>query len=148
MVGDAIAGLGALKTAFDLAKGLKDLNDASVRNRAVADLLQQLISAQEHQQALLKRVDALEAEVVSFKNWEREKQRYELKTVSGSAVAYMLKPTERGTEPPHWLCPTCYAKSQKAFLQPTGATTGRTVIYRCTGCQANVGTAGGPHWRD
>jgi len=148
MVGDAIAGLGALKTAFDLAKGLKEISDTAARNFAVADLLDKLIAAREHQQALLERVGALEAEIVSFKNWEREKERYELKTVSGNVVAYMLKPAMRGAEPPHWLCPTCYAKSQKAFLQPTGATTGRTVIYRCTSCQANYGAVGGPHWRD
>ena len=40
MVGEALAGLGALKTAFDLAKGLKEIDDAARRNAAVIELQQ------------------------------------------------------------------------------------------------------------
>jgi hypothetical protein len=35
MVAEVFAGLGALKTAFDIAKGLKDIDDATRRNAAV-----------------------------------------------------------------------------------------------------------------
>ena len=38
MVGEALAGLSALKTAFDLAKGLKDITDVANRNAAVIEL--------------------------------------------------------------------------------------------------------------
>ena len=35
------------------------------------------------------------------------------KDVDAGALVYMLKPDERGTEPPHWLCANCYGKAQK-----------------------------------
>ena len=35
MAAEIIAGLGALKTAFDIAKGLKDIDNAVSRNAAV-----------------------------------------------------------------------------------------------------------------
>jgi hypothetical protein len=34
MVGEALAGLSALKTAFDMAQGLKNIHDATIRDRA------------------------------------------------------------------------------------------------------------------
>jgi hypothetical protein len=38
MVGEAFAGLGAIRTDFDIAKGLKDIDDAARRNAAVIEL--------------------------------------------------------------------------------------------------------------
>jgi hypothetical protein len=38
MVAEVFAGLGAFKTAFDIAKGLKDIDDATRRNAAVIEL--------------------------------------------------------------------------------------------------------------
>ena len=35
MVGEAIAGLGALKTAFDMTKTLQNMHDVVTRDRAV-----------------------------------------------------------------------------------------------------------------
>lgn len=147
MVGEAIAGLGALKTAFDLARGIKDISDATARNLAIADLLDKLISARENQQALLDEISALKAEIARFKDWEAEKQRYELKAIPGNAVAYMVKPSLRGEEPAHWLCPQCYANSKKGYFQPTGAMISRLTVYRCNGCQANISVPGCPEWQ-
>ena len=148
MVGEALAGLSALKTAFDLAKGLKNIDDAVRRNAAVIELQEKILAAREAQSALLDRVSALEAEVTGFKTWEAEKQRYELKNVGFGAVAYMLKPNARGTEPPHWLCPNCYAKGQKAFFQSTGTTVARNTVYRCPTCSGFITVGGAPAWID
>ena len=38
MVAEVYAGLTSLKVAFDLAKGLKDMDDATRRNAAVIEL--------------------------------------------------------------------------------------------------------------
>lgn len=146
MVGEALAGLGALKTALDLARGLKDINDATIRAHAVVDLLQALIAAHEHQQTLLKRIDALEAELARREAWKREKEGYELKGIGGGAVAYMKKPAERGESAPHWVCPTCFAKSEIALFQPTGALFRGLTVFRCNGCQANISVPGHPSW--
>jgi hypothetical protein len=59
MVGEAIAGLGAIKSAFDLAKGLKDINDAAVRNAAVIELQERILAAQQAQSALVERTHSV-----------------------------------------------------------------------------------------
>jgi len=49
VVGEVFAGLGALKTAFDIAKGLKDIDDAARRNAAVIELQEKILAAREAQ---------------------------------------------------------------------------------------------------
>jgi Zn finger protein HypA/HybF involved in hydrogenase expression len=146
MVGEALAGISALKAAFDVAKGIKDIDDAVRRNAAVIELQEKILTAQQAQSALIEQVGELEKEVARLKAWDAEKQRYELKTIARGTVAYMLKPAERGSEPPHWLCATCHGKSKKAFLQNTGMHLQRSSIYMCGECQAKLATDGDPKW--
>ena len=119
MVGEVFAGLGALKTAFDIAKGLKDIDDATRRNAAVIELQEKILAAREAQSTLLDRVSELEEKVASFERWDAEKERYELKqTVSGGpAFAYALKPNAQPPEPFHCICATCYQRRIKSILQ-------------------------------
>src|SRR5262249_3392802 len=56
MVGEVFAGLGAIKTAFDIAKGLKDIDDAARRNAAVIELQEKILAAQQEQMALVERI--------------------------------------------------------------------------------------------
>ena len=148
MAAELFASLSAFKTMFDMAKGLKDINNAAVRNAAVIELQEQILAAQAAQTELVEKVSELEKQVSGFEAWDAEKQRYELKDIQGGAVAYMLKPDARGTEPPHWLCPNCYAQSKKAFFQPTGQRLQRTMVYRCQGCRGNFATEDDPEWLD
>jgi hypothetical protein len=53
-------GISAFKAAFDIAKGLKDINDAAQRNAAVIELQEKILSAQAAQAALIERVHDLE----------------------------------------------------------------------------------------
>src|SRR6516162_2494056 len=101
MVGEVFAGLGAIKTAFDIAKGLKDIDDAARRNAAVIELQEKILTAQQAQMALVERIDELEKEVASFEAWAREKKRYKLTDYGGGTFAYALKPEEAQGEPPH-----------------------------------------------
>ena len=52
MVGEAIAGLSAVKTAFDMAKALQNIHDTVARDRAVIELQKEILSAQVAQAAL------------------------------------------------------------------------------------------------
>jgi hypothetical protein len=69
---DVYAGLGAIKTAFDMAQGLEAINDATVRNAAVIELQEKILTAQHTQAALVGRAGELEKEVASFKDWEAD----------------------------------------------------------------------------
>lgn len=150
----AIAGLtSSLKAVSDIAKAMIGLRDAEAfRSRAIelqgviAEALGQVIEAREAHSTQIERIRALETEVAGFKAWDAEKQRYELKAVGPGVTAYMLKPETRGTEPPHWLCPNCYAKSQKSFLQATGGRIGAASLYKCQGCESTVSVTAGQRW--
>jgi hypothetical protein len=138
MVAEVFAGIGALKTAFDIAKGLKDIDDAARRNAAVIELQEKILSAQEAQATLVERVRELESKVASLEQWEAEKKRYALTDFGGSSFAYLLKPEAANGEPSHRICPTCYEKRQKSILQYRfRAATGRDK-WRCNSCDRDL----------
>lgn len=144
MVGELVTGIGLFKSMLDTAKGLKDMNDAAVRNAAVIELQEKILDAQEHQAALIEHVGDLEKEVAHLEAWDAEKEEYELTEVSSGAFAYMLKPETRGSEPPHWLCTTCYQNHKKSIMQGKGRTQKNDEkIFYCPSCKAEFRT----HWR-
>ena len=79
MVAEVYAGLAAFKSAFDLAKGLKDINDAAIRNAAIIELQGKILAAQHDQSKLVQHLRELEQEIASLKDWEAEKKRYALR---------------------------------------------------------------------
>jgi hypothetical protein len=69
----------------------------------VLETLEKAIAAREAQTEQSDRIRALETEVTSLKNWDAEKQIYELKKYGDGSVTYMQKPDKRASEPAHWL---------------------------------------------
>jgi hypothetical protein len=153
-VTDVSAGITSLKTAFEIAKAMKDISNATEPNSKILDLQGVImdpqasaIQAREAHSAQIDEIRALEAEIARLKAWDAEKERYELKAVSfRGAMAYMLKPAARGSEPPHWLCPNCYQNGKKGFFQPTGAMLGRDAIYMCASCKGSIAASHKPNW--
>lgn len=147
MVGEVFAGLSALKTAFDIAKGLKDIDDATRRNAAVIELQEKILLAQETQSTLVNRVSDLEKEVVRLKNWEADKKRYQLSDIGRGVVALALKPVMSSGEPPHYICADCAANGKKSYLQPhiRGSYYDQ---YKCNGCGFEIGIDKGTPPRD
>jgi hypothetical protein len=136
MVAEVFAGIGAIKTAFDIAKGLKDIDDATRRNAAVIELQEKILTAREAQSTLLERISELEKKVASFETWESEKQRYELKDVGRGSLAYAVKESMRNAEPPHQICVTCYQHGKKSPLQPSAIMYARHLI--CPECKTDL----------
>ena len=68
MVAEVFTGLSAIKTAFDLARGLKDIDDAARRNAAVIELQEKILAARETQSTLLERVSELEKKWLALKH--------------------------------------------------------------------------------
>ena len=134
VVSETIAGLSAIKTAFDMTKALKDINDAAIRNAAVIDLQEKILSAREAQTALLERIEDLEAQLDTFKTWAAEKQRYQLRDFGGGTFAFELNPQEANGEPMHRLCPTCFEKKQKSILQSRGRDAWKRDMFKCNAC--------------
>lgn len=137
MVAEIYAGLGSLKIAFDLAKGLKDIDDATRRNAAVIELQEKILSAQSAQSELVETVSDLKRRVAELEEWEAEKQRYQLTEISPGIVCYEPKEGMRGSEPPHRLCANCYAAGQKRFLQ--AVQNGPSFFrFKCNACGEEV----------
>jgi hypothetical protein len=135
MVAEVFAGLSAIKSAFDIAKGLKDIDDAARRNAAVIELQEKILSAQQEQSALVERIRELEAEVASFEKWEIEAKRYKLTDFGGNTLAYALKPEAASGEPSHRICPKCYEDQTKSILQYRTTTAYGQERYSCPNCK-------------
>jgi CRISPR/Cas system-associated protein Cas5 (RAMP superfamily) len=133
MVGEAIAGLSAFKTMFDMAKALQNIHDTALRDRAVIDLQKEILAAQVTQATLIERVGDLEKQVASFEKWDAEKEKYELKEIYPQNFAYAIKENARGSEPPHLICATCYENRKKTIPQKSDA-----VHLTCPVCKTRV----------
>lgn len=143
--------LSTLQSAYGLAKGIADLEQAHAIKSQIADLMDQILSAresamrsQERETSLLGEVDGLKKQIDKMKTWDTNKERYCLQAVDTGAFAYVLKPNMQGDEPPHWLCANCFEKGQKSFLQfkeqlrtPTGSRDNRS-RWICATCRAEI----------
>jgi hypothetical protein len=137
MVAEVYAGLAGLKAAFDIAKGLKDISDATIRNTAVIELQAKILAAQEEQSALLQRVRDLEGEIKAFQQWEKEKQRYQLIELPPGVFVFELKPEMMQGEAPHKICQTCYQHGKKSILQQDEPTNGTHHLI-CNECETRL----------
>jgi rubrerythrin len=153
MAAEVFAAITSLRSALEVAKAMMGLRDAEAFRAKAIELqgiilepLEKGIEAREAHAAQIDRVRTLEAEVAHLKAWDAEKRRYELKDVGFSGIAYMLKPEARGTEPPYWLCPNCYAQGKKSFFQMTPAAFAGRRISACPVCKSTL--AGHPQWID
>lgn len=126
MVGEVFAGISGFKAMFDLAKALKDANDAAIRISTATELQERIFAAQQEQAALLEVKTQLEKRVADLEAWDADKQRYQLNEFVPGQFSYVLKEEAQGGEPTHHLCTNCYSKNQKSImhtehLEPSGA---------------------------
>ena len=136
MVGEVFAGIGAFKTMFDMAKALKDINDATIRNGAIIELQEKILAARDEQTALLERISGLEKEVAVLKAWDADKERYQLTEVCPGVYAYTPKAGMERGEPFHMLCANCYGHREKSLLQATQELRMRRRVHKCPRCQS------------
>jgi Zn finger protein HypA/HybF involved in hydrogenase expression len=118
MVAEIYGGISAIKSAFDIAKGLKDIHDATLRNAAVIELQEKLLTAQEAQSALTERISELEKQVAAFETWDTDKKEYEMQALTSGTIAYALKMDAQATKPAHYICARCYEHRKRSPLQP------------------------------
>lgn len=137
MVSEVFVGLSAIKTAFDIAKGLKDIDDATRRNAAVIELQEKILTAQQAQSELVETIGKLEKEVARLKSWETDKERYELNEIAPGIFALAIKEGMRGGEPFHRICANCAANGKKSYLQQH-ARGPYYDEYHCDGCGAKL----------
>jgi hypothetical protein len=142
---EVYAGLSAIKTAFDIAKGLKDIDDATRRNAAVIELQEKILAAQSTQASLVELADDLKRRVAHLEAWDADKERYKLTDIGGGLLAYALKAgMEKNGEPSHYLCAQCYSDKVKSILQPEARFPGRCSVLACHRCGSDLYLSGAP----
>ncbi len=135
MAGEIFAGLSAVKTAFDLARGLKEIDDAAKRNAAIIDLQQTILEAQSAQQEILGASDKLRDRVQELENWESERQQHVRFQPAPGIFTYAHKEESLGEEGSFpQLCPSCFHNRYKSFLTPETWTPGRCEMLVCRDC--------------
>ena len=135
------------KLAAGLAKRVRDQED----HEAVAEVQSEVASMQEELSRLQNRdtsmqetIASLKQTIVDMENWEEEKQRYELQSVSSSSFVYALKKSHRDSDPAHWLCPQCFGDRRKSILHQRRSNFGPRHIdyadWNCNQCKLSLQT--------
>ncbi len=138
MVGEVFAGLGAIKTAFDMAQGLQKIYDTVARDRAVIELQKEILAAQSTQAALVEAVGALKGRVAELEAWDTDKKRYKLTEVGHGMTTYTLKEGMENGELAHHLCANCYQEGHKSIMQTETRTPGRCEVMVCHRCGSDL----------
>lgn len=113
-----------LNVLFEAVNAARRLAQNGNINAAILDIQQKLIEhqaayfalAEKHQAVTMER-DALKKELLELKQSKANLSRYELKALAPGFSAYVLKESAAHGDPPHWLCPTCYAKGMVGMIQ-------------------------------
>lgn len=142
-IGAVVSSLNALK---DLSRAAANIRDQAMMQEkiiefhaTIMDAQQAVFAAQEERIELLDKIQALQRQVSEFEVWENISCRYELISVGHGATVYHLKPENHADEPDHWLCPNCFARRKKSYLQNTGiAGQGRKLRHLCSICETVV----------
>jgi hypothetical protein len=140
--------LGTLKTAYDLAKDLVNLHDATVRQGKVAELQRQILDAQQsaidanqERATLMETISQLKGKVAQLEAWNTEKNRYRKVEVAPGVIAYALKQDE-DREPAHYACTDCYSDNRISILKPETWDPGRCKVLSCHRCGSALYLAG------
>jgi hypothetical protein len=135
---ETITGLGAVKTAFDMAKALENIHETVARDRAIIDLQKEILAAQAAQALLVETVGTLKKEVTDLKAWGAEKERYQLQDLGKGFYAYIMKEGMENGEPLHALCTTCYQRGSKSILQGSGHIQVHERSWDCHACKTKI----------
>lgn len=137
----------SLKAANDIAKGMLTLRDGALIQGKVIELQSVILDAQssvfavnQERSALIESIGELEKKVAAMEAWRAERERYALKEIAPSVLAYLLKESERATEPLHALCANCYQNRKKSILQFQGNYYS-VAKFKCHSCNSEIDAA-------
>jgi hypothetical protein len=150
MIAELTMGLQSLNAMTELLKVLNAASTQTQINEVKLGLQEGLLAAQralfaaqEAQTADAAVIRDLEEQIVRLKDWEAERQRYQLTAIDRGAFAYMQKPGMDGGEPPHWLCTNCFEQGKRSLLQSRGGSVrdgphGIQTAWGCNACDGSV----------
>lgn len=130
-----------ISTLLSASKDLRNYNElASAVSEVNAKLLtatSAALTSKEKESELQDHIRLLEKELMEFKNWDREAERYQLTELCAGVFTFTIKPGMENCEPEHRLCTACFGKRQKGYLQRTTKDSSGTT-YKCSTCQSEI----------
>jgi hypothetical protein len=149
MITEITAALNGLKAAKDIVQGMHALQSEAAVNAVkielqglILDAHQGLFAAQQADTLSAQRIAELERKISDLETWKVEAARYELAEAGQGTLAYRLREGMQDGEPDHWLCPACYGRGSKSFLQPEIRFPGRNHVLTCGTCSVELITSG------
>lgn len=131
---DVMAGVAAVKQAYELIKVIKESHDESVIRKAAGDLSEKITDLQLLNAELSGRYQAeretavkLREEKAKIEAFAVNAENYDIFTMEGGSVVYRSKKTSESSAPHHYLCAHCYQEQTISILQPS------TEKYRSAG---------------
>lgn len=138
MAGEVLAGLAAFKGVTDAISALSQIKNEVERKAAIFEVTDKLVKLQQEHLSLIAEHAELREAHAKLKNWEKEKARYELFAPAEGVLAYRLKEAERGADPDHSICATCYENGKKSILQEERHDVGRMELLVCHPCGTSL----------
>lgn len=137
-----VSGLvGTLKTAMDIGQTVKEINDLSQVRDKVIEMQGLILNAQSSAMTaqtqlfeVLHENSELKKKVSATEEWKATADRYRLVDFGAGTFAYELKTEEANGEPIHRLCPVCFGKQGRSYLQYQGRTASQQDLYKCLPC--------------
>ena len=128
--------ISSAKSITEIVKTLSEGGKQIEMNQIIIDLQSKvmalqshLLSAQQEQSVLIKIKDQIEEELMQYKNWNIEKDRYEpFKTTCGT-ILYKLNSPKNDIEKEMYFCPNCMQINKPFILQCSEE------IAHCTNCE-------------
>lgn len=131
----------SLKTAVDIGQTVKEINDLTQVRTKVIEMQGLILAAQSSAMTaqtqlfqVLQENSELKAKVSAVEEWKTIESRYRLVDFGGGTLAFELRPEAANGEPPHRLCPVCFGKQSRSYLQHQGRTASEQDLYRCQPC--------------
>ena len=126
MIQEIASALSALSISKDIALGLFEIKDETKRNQKIIefqssllDLQQKLLAANAEHEKLVNIKNQIESELMEYKNWEKEKEKYQLHELRTGLFVLSYKKINNDPTPDHWLCPYCFDKRKKNIITKT-----------------------------
>jgi hypothetical protein len=144
---DINAALQGLKVLGDWVQTHREMKNFNELTAAVAKVNSELsatytalLTCQQEQLTLTKRVGELEKENMELKDWNRKRERYQRTEIAPRVFAYDLKPGMEQGETAHHLCANCFEKGEESTLQADAVDT-KVYTYCCSRCQSKFPVA-------
>ena len=144
-----LAATQSLNAAIEVVRRFRDMGSDRAATELYGEMMSEILAAKEHamsarveHEEMANRLRERDQELREIKDFRRELESYELRNIGTSGFVFAPRPSEKGGEPPHWLCVACCHNDRKSILQFRRRGISRmergTDVWACSACDAEI----------